>query len=131
MSTAVNPALSNGPRAENDAVVLTLGEAAAFLRVPEEDLKRDADGGLLPGRLVAGQWRFVKQALADWLSSAVPQARQGAAGGELPDVVLKARRAGINDDVLSSFGAFADDETLEPLVEEIYRARKRNVVGGG
>ena len=32
--------------------------------------------------------------------------------------------------MLAVIGAFKDDETLEPMVEEIYRERKRNPVGG-
>jgi hypothetical protein len=47
--------------------VLTLPEAAAFLRVPEAGLKADADAGRVPGRLVAGEWRFVKATLLAWL----------------------------------------------------------------
>jgi excisionase family DNA binding protein len=62
---------SNGvpPSAEG---VLTLAEAAAFLRVSEEGLRKDADDGRLPGRLVGGEWRFVRQALLEWLSAATP-----------------------------------------------------------
>ena len=53
--------------------VLTLAEAAAFLRVSESGLKADAAAGRVPGRVVAGEWRFVKPTLLAWLSQ--PEAR--------------------------------------------------------
>lgn len=124
----MNPTLPNGVSTLADEV-LTLGEAAAFLRVPEEGLKQDADSGCLPGRLVAGQWRFVKQALLEWLSSAPANAEVGTSPTRPGDLIRKAMPPGVNDGFLLAIGAFADDKTLEPLVEEIYRDRKRNLVG--
>lgn len=49
--------------------VLTLAEVAAYLRVSEQaviDLIRSQN---LPGRLIAGDWRFLKPAIQQWLSS--------------------------------------------------------------
>jgi excisionase family DNA binding protein len=88
--------------------VMTLSEAATFLRVPTETLRTDAVGGRIPGRLVGDEWRFARSALIAWLSQ--PETRKKS--------------------MLSVIGAFKDDETLEPMVEEIYRERKRNTVGG-
>ena len=50
--------------------VLTLSEAAAYLRVPEAEVLRLAERQELPSRLVGAEWRFLKSALADWLRSA-------------------------------------------------------------
>jgi excisionase family DNA binding protein len=47
--------------------VLTLGEAAAYLRVSEEQLAELADRDGVPARKVGGEWRFLRRALDDWL----------------------------------------------------------------
>jgi excisionase family DNA binding protein len=47
--------------------VLTLAEAAAYLRVSEEELAGLADRDGVPSRKVGGEWRFLKKALDDWL----------------------------------------------------------------
>ena len=48
--------------------VLTLAQAAELLQVPEDAVRSLADAGEIPGRLVAGQWRFARAALVAWLS---------------------------------------------------------------
>lgn len=97
---------TNGAAERPEPEVLTLGEAAAFLRVSEDGLRLDAEAGRVPTRRVAGEWRFMRAALRDWLSQ--------------PESTKKSMRAVI--------GAFKDDETLEPMMEEIYRQRKRNLI---
>ena len=47
--------------------VLTLAEAAAFLRVPEEALTELLDRRAIPAQKIGGEWRFLKRALVDWL----------------------------------------------------------------
>ena len=46
--------------------VLNANEAAAFLRVAEEDVIRLAILRELPGRQIGEEWRFLKTALQDW-----------------------------------------------------------------
>lgn len=94
--------------------VLTLAEAAAFLRVSEAGLNADADAGRVPGRLVAGEWRFVKATLLAWLST--PESKE--------------RDANWKERLLSVAGSWEDDPTVDAMVEEIYRERKRHPVGG-
>ncbi len=48
--------------------VLTLSEAAIFLRVEPAILKDLAGQNMLPGRLIGNEWRFSKAALLSWLS---------------------------------------------------------------
>ena len=48
--------------------VLTAGEAAALLRIAEPELLQAAERGELPGRRIAGEWRFGREALLAWLS---------------------------------------------------------------
>jgi Helix-turn-helix domain len=50
--------------------VMTLPEAAAFLRLEEAQLERSAANSEVPARRVAGQWRFSRAALLAWLDSA-------------------------------------------------------------
>lgn len=121
----------NGQPRSADTEVMTLAEAAAFLRVPESGLRADADAGRLPGRLIAGEWRFVKGALLNWLANAGGDHRAPAGEGGPPKVILKSVPASrdLNQGFLNSIGAFADDPTLEPMVEQIYRDRKRKPIG--
>ena len=48
--------------------VLTLAEAAAYLRVPEEELLRLAEQRDIPAQRIGGEWRFLKRALGLWLT---------------------------------------------------------------
>src|SRR5262245_56111159 len=47
--------------------VLTLAEAAAYLRVPEVELERIVGSQGLPGRQIGSEWRFSRAAIQDWL----------------------------------------------------------------
>ncbi|MGD0094613.1 MAG: helix-turn-helix domain-containing protein [Planctomycetota bacterium] len=84
------------------ANVMTLEEAAAYLRVPQNALKRYAARGYVPGRRIGETWRFLKAALDDWLRSQDSKAR-----------------------MLEQAGVFADDETLPALRASIYAKRGR------
>jgi hypothetical protein len=82
--------------------VLTLDDAAAYLKLPAESVARRAAEGEIPGRLVEGAWRFLLSALEDWLRHVDPR------------TVL-----------LRQAGALREDDSLEELLAEIYRARGR------
>jgi excisionase family DNA binding protein len=86
--------------------VLTLAEAAAYLRVSEDDILRGVREQGLPGRQVAGAWRFLKEALQEWLRSppAVPSKKEFWE---------------------THFGALKDDPYLEEMLKEIYAQRGR------
>jgi excisionase family DNA binding protein len=83
--------------------VLTLPEAARFLRVKRGILEKLVDKGRVPARKVGDEWRFSRAALQAWLSGK-------------PDY-----RAGL----MEQAGAFADDESLPELLKSIYDARGR------
>jgi len=55
--------------------VLTLAEAAAYLRVAEKEVLELARRGDVPGRKIGSEWRFHKEALADWLRTPSPRDR--------------------------------------------------------
>ena len=48
--------------------VLTLAQAAELFQVPEDAVRSLADAGDIPGRSIAGEWRFARAALVAWLS---------------------------------------------------------------
>ena len=54
------------------AEVLTLQEAAEYLRVSVEEVDALATRCVLPGRKIGDQWRFHRSALVDWLSQSSP-----------------------------------------------------------
>jgi hypothetical protein len=49
--------------------VLTLEQAADFLQVSPSALSELADAGELPGRQIAGEWRFAREGLVAWLGA--------------------------------------------------------------
>jgi excisionase family DNA binding protein len=82
--------------------VLTVDEAARYLRISKDALKRLAAQGKIPGRQIDRHWRFLKAGLDDWL-----------------------RGVGGRTALLEQAGAFKDDETLPALRAAIYAARGR------
>jgi excisionase family DNA binding protein len=103
------PVAVNGPPGE----VLTLAEAAAYLRLPERDVIAAASTQGLPGRLVGGEWRFLKAAIQQWLCVSAPT-----------EEMLKAAQ-------LAAAGAFKDDPDLIKICEEAYRRRGRPITDDG
>lgn len=80
----------------------TLTEAAAYLRVAENQFAESATCQEIPGRQIGGEWRFLKTALANWL--ATPS------------------RKGFWE---TQFGALKDDPHLDEMLPDIYRERGR------
>lgn len=105
------PAL-NGKPPVSTAEVMTLAEAAAFLRVPEDGLKADAASGRVPGRLVADGGGFTKAILLAWFNE--------------PETV----RGDWKERIRSVIGSWKDDPTVDGMMEEISRQRKANSFGG-
>ncbi|MGD9497866.1 MAG: helix-turn-helix domain-containing protein [Armatimonadota bacterium] len=50
-----------------DADVLTLDEAAAYLRVHPRTLRMKASEGLIPAAKIGKVWRFHRRQLEEWL----------------------------------------------------------------
>jgi excisionase family DNA binding protein len=53
--------------------VMTAREAAEYLRLSVDTLKRWARAGTVPGRRIGRQWRFSRSALDDWLAEGGPE----------------------------------------------------------
>jgi excisionase family DNA binding protein len=107
-----------GKRSQNGAVpatqtgsvgeageVLTLTEAAAYLRVGDDEVLRLANLHELPGRQIGGEWRFLKAGLQDWLRT--PPLRSG------------------KEALLALAGAWQHDPDVEQIVREAHRRRGR------
>jgi len=48
--------------------VLTVPQLAEWLQVDEQAIAELAEAGDLPGRRLAGEWRFARDAVLDWLA---------------------------------------------------------------
>jgi excisionase family DNA binding protein len=55
-------------RTNPPADVLTPEALAELLQVAEDDVRELAERGELPGRKVAGEWRFAREAVLRWLA---------------------------------------------------------------
>ena len=99
----------NGPSGE----VLTLAEAATYLRLPETEVADLVHSQGLPGRCIAGDWRFLRAVIQHWLATASP--------------TWEPRKSAI----LELSGKYMDDPDLEGIVEEAYRRRGRPITEGG
>jgi excisionase family DNA binding protein len=95
----------NGPTAD----VLTLSEAAAYLRLPEPDVLRLIREQELPARQVGAEWRLLKAAIQQWLSTGTP-----------------ARHAQ-KEAQLALAGKYKDDPDLAQICEDAYRRRGHQV----
>jgi excisionase family DNA binding protein len=130
--------------------VLTLDEAAAYLRVPKADLAKMAMEGDIPARKIGGDWRFLKQAVIDWLRwgprfyqepKLVPpwwildypsleellQILERRLLDKYGSVEAPPFKRGSKQAVLKHFGVFRDDQDLE---ERLADAKARREAGG-
>jgi excisionase family DNA binding protein len=104
-STPPAEQIVNGPTTE----VLTLVEAAAYLRVREEELLPLVKEQGLPGRQLGRDWRFLKSAIQKWLGtpSSTKEQKEG---------------------IWAATGSWKDDPYLDEMLEEIYRRRGRPMI---
>jgi excisionase family DNA binding protein len=91
--------------------VLTLAEAAAYLRVPEAEVVRMVGPRGLPGRLIGSEWRFSRTALEQWLRTPPGPSTE--------------------ESLLALAGAWKDDAHVEEMLAEIYRQRGRPMTEQG
>jgi excisionase family DNA binding protein len=81
--------------------VLTIQEVATYLRLPEEVVLQEVSQGHLPGRKIADTWRFLKDAIDDWLRTQDSRAI-----------------------MLSQAGTLKDDDRFDELLANIYQQRE-------
>jgi excisionase family DNA binding protein len=99
------PVLRTEAEAGQQTDVLTLSEAAAYLRVSEDDVVRLANLHELPGRQIGNEWRFLRAGLRDWLR--IPTRISG------------------KEAFLALAGAWKDDLDVEEIVRNAHRRRGR------
>ena len=92
--------------------VLTLTDAAAFLRVNEAALADKAAAGEVPAQQIGGEWRFLQRALVDWLYASASV--NGALRAE----------PGSKEAVLKVIGIFKDDDDLEARLADLRAMRE-------
>jgi hypothetical protein len=84
--------------------VLTLEEAASYLRMSPAVLRDKVTHGIIPGQAIDDDsWRFLKSAIDSWLS-----------------------RSDSRSVLLSQAGIFVGDEMLVAIQEQIDRDRQQN-----
>jgi excisionase family DNA binding protein len=91
--------------------VMNLAEAAAYLRVSQDDLLHAVRVQKLPARQVGTEWRFLKSAVDEWLRS--PPKLSG------------------KEALLALAGAWKDDPHIEEIVRNAYKARGRPITEDG
>lgn len=105
---AKDTSVTNGvPSTSEIADVLTLSEAADYLRVGEKDVVEMVKTQGLAARQIGKDWRFLKSALQNWL------------GGEPKRSSKQA--------LLNLAGKFRDDPYLEEITREAYQRRGRPI----
>jgi excisionase family DNA binding protein len=126
--------------------ILTLPEAAAYLRVPEGDVLKMAREGMMPAQRIGDgdEWRFLRKALNDWIRyGGHPHWRrwpfhpdfflESPFADELLHLLeqrlldkLKAQakpEPGSKEAVMKHFGIWRGDPTAEAMLEDIYKRR--------
>jgi excisionase family DNA binding protein len=103
------PATVNGGQTIEE--VMTLADAAAYLKLSETDVLRLVDEQALPARRLGNEWRFLKAAIQLWLSTPPPKGNKEA--------------------WMALAGSCKDDPDLEGIVEEAYRRRGRPITEDG
>ncbi len=106
-ASSLPPPSSNGSTHE----VLTLTEAATYLRLPEPEVVRMVGEQGLPARQVGAEWRFLKSGIQRWLSQPISTSKaQG---------------------IWAAGGSWKDDPYLDDMLQEIYRKRGRPMTEEG
>ncbi len=77
--------------------ILTPSGLAKFLQLPEEVVLQEANAGRIPGRCIAGEWRFLRSAIANWFehpenqpARSYPPVGVGRDFEEDPEAIIKA-----------------------------------------
>jgi excisionase family DNA binding protein len=124
--------------------ILTLEEAAAYLRVPEDALRKMAAEGAVPARKIGDAWRFLKRALNDWLGHDRSLGRNGGivSADRLLDSwleellhLLEQRllhklkvevppKPGSKEAVMKHFGIWKDDKDIEEFLANLRAQRE-------
>jgi excisionase family DNA binding protein len=144
------PLKSQAENSQDYGEILTLEEAAAYLRVSEDALRAMVGDDAIPAQKIGGEWRFLKRAVNEWL-------RQGrhlysefrrfpppwmCDFPAMEEIILALEkrllnrlatseemggRSGSKKAVLKHFGIFRDDDDME---ERLAEARAKREAAG-
>lgn len=136
-------ATTNGNHPLSTLDVLTLAEAAAYLKLPEETVRTEADAGRLVGRAVGDDWRFVRVDVLAWVRPSQKDRIRAVIGGWQGDPTVDPMLVRIEADrrvepavltgaelvahaqaVKAMYGFTETDEEVEAFIAEIYAARR-------
>jgi excisionase family DNA binding protein len=136
-------------RSSRDEDVLTLAEAAAYLRTSESAVEQLAAEEAIPSQKIGGEWRFLKKALDDWLHYPGIHPRElwkvhsrwlfdspfmdelvYLLEKRLAEKLLPAApprpKPGSKEAVLAHFGIFRDENDLEERLAELRKMRQED-----
>jgi excisionase family DNA binding protein len=91
--------------------VLTLTEAADYLRLSTDDVLQLVREQGLPARQMGTHWRFLKTAIQQWLNQPLAPSK--------------------SDGIWAAAGSWKDDPYLEDMLKETYRRRGRSMTEEG
>ena len=119
--------------------VLTLDEAAKYLRVDAEELDRLAETGEAPGRRIGGQWRFSLRAIEAWLAAdwtlitvaVPPDARIASLPASALDATVGAGREATPDTETRSPNQQIGEAPNEDSAEQIFLRDERILLSSG
>lgn len=98
------------------SAVMSIDEAAAFLRIPAIELERLATRGEVPGRLVAGEWRFNRDAVLAWINGDWTQIRTLAPpGAQTKAETAEGQRTSASKDDSVPIGEAPEKHTAEDI----------------
>ena len=119
---AGNVAASPPPPTSNPSPpeVLELEEASQLLRISADELASLAAQRRVPGRRIAGHWRFSRAALLIWLAGVEPMSEAGLAAAH-----------GRGLDAETEVGEFVGEAPVNRSASDIFLRRQRVLLGQG
>ncbi|MFC7289673.1 helix-turn-helix domain-containing protein [Herminiimonas glaciei] len=100
-----------------------LKEAASFLKLHFEEVRRRAKAGIIPGAKVGKRWGFIEDDLADYMRSLYAQPRQALQVGHKEENLCHSQNA-VRRGGLASPQQMASE--LDALLEQKTRLKRKN-----
>lgn len=102
---------------------LDLKEAAQFLKLHSEEVRRHAKAGLLPGMKLGKRWGFIEDDLADYMRSLYAQPRQALQVGHKEIQLCHSQNAVQRGGLVSPHQAVSE---LDALLQLKTKPRRKN-----
>ena len=102
---------------------LDLQEAANFLKLHCEEVRRRAKAGIIPGAKVGKRWAFIEDDLADHMRSLYAQPRQALQVGHKENYLCHSQNAVKRGGLASPHQAASE---LDALLQQKIKPRRKN-----